>query len=248
MKKTLTGFFPLLAIFLCFSHSFVFAQDPGTPDTVRFLPWGTYVPCPPCTGTGVVPVYVANDEPVQDMFFPLKWSGPVAIDTFVFVGERSKYIAALSYIMDKTGEYIYLWPAALPWDPIPPSKGTLLYLQFDVLDTGLVTIDLTTPIAGPPYGFTDSSGNGFAPIFFRSEFHIVPQSILPGDVNQDGGSTVSDVIWIVNYFYKSGPSPGYLASIDVNTDCRINIKDVIYFINYLFKGGPVLGMGCYYPH
>ena len=59
-----------------------------------------------------------------------------------------------------------------------------------------------------------------------------------GDANNDGEMSIIDIIYIINYKYKSGPSPEPLSSVDVNHDGLINIIDIIYLINFLYKSGP----------
>ncbi len=61
---------------------------------------------------------------------------------------------------------------------------------------------------------------------------------LPGDVNDDGRVTVADVVFLINYLFKNGPSPKILESADVNLDGNVSVSDVIYLISYLFKNGP----------
>jgi len=63
-----------------------------------------------------------------------------------------------------------------------------------------------------------------------------------GDPNADFKVNVTDVIYLVNYFFKGGPAPipGLFAA-DVNCDNLRNVTDVIYLVNYLFKGGPKPG-------
>jgi hypothetical protein len=49
---------------------------------------------------------------------------------------------------------------------------------------------------------------------------------------------VSDVIYMINYLFKSGPAPKPLKDqMDVNNDVANSVTDVITAINYLFKGG-----------
>ncbi|MEW6499122.1 MAG: dockerin type I domain-containing protein, partial [Cyanobacteriota bacterium] len=57
-----------------------------------------------------------------------------------------------------------------------------------------------------------------------------------GDPNADFTVNVTDVIYLVNYFFKGGPPPipGLFAA-DVNCDDLRNVTDVIYLVNYLFK-------------
>jgi hypothetical protein len=59
-----------------------------------------------------------------------------------------------------------------------------------------------------------------------------------GDANSDKKVTVSDVIYLINFLFKSGPAPNPYQAGDVNCDSYVTVSDVIYLINYLFKGGP----------
>jgi len=59
-----------------------------------------------------------------------------------------------------------------------------------------------------------------------------------GDANGDKKVTVSDVIYLINFLFKSGPAPNPYQVGDVNCDGYLTVSDVVYLINYLFKGGP----------
>jgi len=65
-----------------------------------------------------------------------------------------------------------------------------------------------------------------------------------GDTNEDGLVDIGDVVFLINYLYKSGPPSNPLALSDVNGDCLTDIGDVVYLINYLFKGGLQPRWGC----
>jgi len=62
-----------------------------------------------------------------------------------------------------------------------------------------------------------------------------------GDANGDGILDVGDVVYLINYLFKSGPAPIPLDAGDANCDGIVDIGDVVYLINYLFKGGPPPG-------
>jgi len=62
---------------------------------------------------------------------------------------------------------------------------------------------------------------------------------LRGDFNDDMQVNVTDLIYLINYLFKNGPSPDPLADGDVNCDDKVSVSDVIYLVNYLFKGGPL---------
>ncbi|MFH1335586.1 MAG: dockerin type I domain-containing protein [Candidatus Zixiibacteriota bacterium] len=59
-----------------------------------------------------------------------------------------------------------------------------------------------------------------------------------GDVNADGVKNVGDIVYLINYLFKDGPSPNPLGIGDVNLDGVVNVGDVVYLVNYLFKNGP----------
>ncbi|MFQ6002290.1 MAG: dockerin type I domain-containing protein, partial [Candidatus Zixiibacteriota bacterium] len=61
---------------------------------------------------------------------------------------------------------------------------------------------------------------------------------IPGDANADGQTNVSDIIFLINYLFVSGPSPEVFESADANGDGEIDGADIVYLINYLFIGGP----------
>jgi hypothetical protein len=70
------------------------------------------------------------------------------------------------------------------------------------------------------------------------------QLYVKGDANQDQRVTVADVVFLVNYLFKGGTEPYYLACGDVNRDCQTTVSDAVYLVNYLFKGGPLPLSGC----
>ncbi len=65
----------------------------------------------------------------------------------------------------------------------------------------------------------------------------IDKCFLRGDVNHDFRIDVGDVVYLINYLYKSGPPPYHFGTGDVNDDGTIDVGDVVYLINYLFKGG-----------
>lgn len=61
---------------------------------------------------------------------------------------------------------------------------------------------------------------------------------LRGDLNADGLIDVGDVVYLINYLFKSGPPPNPMLTGDANCDSLVDVGDVVYLINYLFKSGP----------
>ena len=63
-------------------------------------------------------------------------------------------------------------------------------------------------------------------------------SINHGDANADGNVTISDVVYLANYLFKSAPDPIPWQAGDANCDNEVTVVDIVYLINYLFKSGP----------
>ena len=63
---------------------------------------------------------------------------------------------------------------------------------------------------------------------------------MTGDVNESSTITSSDVIYLVNYVFKAGPTPlPCKAAGDVNCDGAVSSSDVILLVNHVFKSGPL---------
>jgi hypothetical protein len=93
-------------------------------------------------------------------------------------------------------------------------------------------------------GASSSSGAG------ASDMHLLKisafrKAILAGDSNGDGEVNIGDVVYLINYLFRQGPSPEPLELSDNNCDWTVNLGDVVYLLNYLFRSGPVPGYGCW---
>jgi len=64
---------------------------------------------------------------------------------------------------------------------------------------------------------------------------VLMKAIERGDANADFGISISDVVYLINYLFKSGSAPDPVESGDVNCDSEVSISDAVYLINYLFK-------------
>ena len=70
-----------------------------------------------------------------------------------------------------------------------------------------------------------------------------------GDINVPGGDGVvdiGDIVYLINYLFKSGSPPNPLSEGDVSCEEVVGIGDVVTLINYLFKHGNV--PKCCDPH
>ena len=67
---------------------------------------------------------------------------------------------------------------------------------------------------------------------------------VPGDANDDSLVNVGDVVFLVNYLYKTGPQPCVMEAADPNADCKVDVGDVVYLINFLYREGTPPSAGC----
>jgi hypothetical protein len=225
-------------ISLCiFPISKAFSDDPGIPDTLRFGEWDVHVTGPPYTGEVTVPVIVFNDEPIQAVMMPFKWSGPMSMDTLYFAGGRTDVFDHVGCSIDTTYEYeklAWIWGTSYG-DPMPPGTGVVVYLHFTVYDTGWAEVDsaLTSLIW---LHFTGVDAQSWRPQVEPRQYHITACSV--GDVNCDGQVDVGDVVFLINYLYKGGLPSDFIELGDVNGDSVVDAGDVVYLINYLYRDGP----------
>jgi hypothetical protein len=81
---------------------------------------------------------------------------------------------------------------------------------------------------------------GFACTNDTSEMSVYDRRILNpvGDANGDGEINIGDVVYIINFLYRSGDPPVPMGKADANCDGIVDVGDVVYLLNYLYRGGP----------
>ncbi len=65
-----------------------------------------------------------------------------------------------------------------------------------------------------------------------------PCHYICGDVDNEGNINILDIVYLINYKYKSGLEPYILRLGDVDGIDPINILDIVFLINYKYKSGP----------
>lgn len=149
--------------------------------------------------------------------------------------------------------------------PMPPGTTYMLmkendsYILFDPPTVDSIYIDLSTLVTFGEYTLlVDDTGcvvNIFATtrdgrthlndiideahdfIALHPEIDCSIGCDVAGDANHDGETNFGDVVYIINYIFKNGPAPVFIAEADANADGAVNVGDIIHLVNYVVKGG-----------
>ena len=63
--------------------------------------------------------------------------------------------------------------------------------------------------------------------------------VICGDINSSMATPdISDLTFLVEYFFGGGPPPRYDRVADMDNSGAVDISDLTYFVDYLFGGGP----------
>lgn len=73
---------------------------------------------------------------------------------------------------------------------------------------------------------------------------VAPPPYICGDANGNALVNVSDVAYLINYIFNSGPAPSPVEAADVDCNGLVNISDVVYLVSYVFSGTPQPCAGC----
>jgi hypothetical protein len=112
------------------------------------------------------------------------------------------------------------------WDVIASGGGPMSSVNF------LLDGTLGQAVAGPSTSTNFVLNAGYWQDFGQDSY-------VCGDASVNGRVDISDVVFIVNYIFGSGPVPDPLAAADVNCSNRVDISDCVYLVNYIFGGGGV---------
>ena len=68
--------------------------------------------------------------------------------------------------------------------------------------------------------------------------------VKAGDIDNDGGMSISDITFLVAYNENQETPPFCFATADVNNDCIVDTNDRLYLEKYFFYSGPAPECGC----
>lgn len=92
------------------------------------------------------------------------------------------------------------------------------------------------PIGVTPYYFAIKAKD------LRPNFSLISNvtaKFMCGDADDNSEINIVDVVYLVNYVFRSGPQPEpYVFVGDVTCDGKVDVVDLVYLVNYLFRMGP----------
>ncbi len=152
-------------------------------------------------------------------------------------------------------------------NPLPDTTDIFLSVGADILiravDPDGIGVTISTPSTLPLNSSFVDSGNGSAVFSFYPDAtqsgSITPMTFITtdpagladtmisqirvlafkrGDTDSDTRFTMNDIVFIVNYLYRSGPAPSPMEAADVDMSGAVNVADIAYMVNYMYKSGP----------
>jgi parallel beta-helix repeat protein len=110
------------------------------------------------------------------------------------------------------------------------------YLGSDTLSGFLQDRTGSDGIGDTPYAIDGGSNQDNYPLMEPWADGLPLLMLYCGDANSDGLVTISDVVYLINYLFKSGTPPVPMVCVgDANGDGQPSISDVVYLIGYILR-------------
>jgi hypothetical protein len=195
-----------------------------------------------------VPVYFRNTLPVEEIYVPVRWFGPLScsFDSFSTVGCRTGYFGNQQPIhSDMAGQCTTILLSTEPGQPdLLPDTGTVLKLYFTIpysaVEGQIDTIDISGYSSRLPLFV--SIGNSHQVETVSGEVAYVDCLGIRGNVDGDPSELVNvlDLLYLRDFMFYGGPPPPSMIEANVDGDVaeEINIMDLIYLNDYIFNSGP----------
>jgi hypothetical protein len=188
-----------------------------------------------------VPVWLSNSIIADGVTFNISFDSAslsvVGVDTFQTRIEGWQNIVP---VINPGEMFFYGYPDWWYSHPIPfmqPGEGVLLRINFKIADA--VSPGISLPITfetdsglGHYNAYTDTTGLTFVQLYTTPGW--IYTDVISGDANSDGILDVGDLVYLLNYLYRSSMPPSPVSLGDFNQDSEVNVSDVVALINYLF--------------
>ena len=191
-------------------------------------------------GTKVVlPIELKNEDEVKLCQYDLHLPEGVTVATKsngkldVKLTERAETHSVSSTRLSN-GDYRFVI-ASLDNDSFTGNEGTLMEITLDVPET-MEAGEYTVKVMNVELSVPD--GNDLMVVRpADTESKLTVKSYTPGDVNNDGSVSVTDVGCAINYILEQVPSVFIFEAADMNGDKSVSVTDVGMIINLILNEG-----------
>ncbi len=192
--------------------------------------------------TVVLRVSLANHAPLGGATIPLSYANTGVSLISVTHVERGLSFDLRTDLIDDVAKTVLLGYVALD-SIVPAGEGPLAELTFVVTGAApeqVIRVDSTNLPPSNRLLLVDALAREIHPGFKAGTLVVDHCPVeLTGDVQLDGERTLVDIVYLVNYVLRGGPSPLPLPQAgDVDCSGAVLTSDIVYLVNYIFKLGP----------
>ena len=187
----------------------------------------------------ILPIELTNEDEVKLCQFDLQLPAGVKVATMdngkldAKLTERAESHSVSSQQLSN-GDYRFI-VSSMDNDSFTGNSGALLEITLDVpasMEPGEYIIKVLNAEVSVP------DGNDLKVVKpADTESKLIVKAYTPGDVNNDGAVSVTDVGCAINYILEQIPSVFNFDAADMNGDKSISVTDVGIIINYILNDG-----------
>ena len=201
------------------------------------------------SGTKIVlPISLTNDNEVKQCQFDLSLPDGVTVATKsngkldVKLTERAENFN-ISKMLLSNGDYRFVI-SSLDDDSFAGDSGVLMEITLDV-SVAMESGEHIVKVLNTELSLEDDN-DGVVVRPADTESKLTVKAYTPGDVNNNGAVSVTDVGCAINYILGQEPSVFIFVAADMNGDENVTVTDVGMIINQILNGGaasrPTMGM------
>lgn len=194
-----------------------------------------------------IPIYARNNTPINQFIIPVIYSGDIDLDydTFSTEGCRTSYFEERGLIHTDS------WVKRMTIELVASNTGTSPELEAGYGPIIKLIFTTNSINAGDSTMINISGYSSYYPVFNGSLLNYAPEITSPilsynsccigirGNADNDplNDINVADLIFLVDFLFKGGPSPECEEEANADGIGIINVADLSYLVDYVFRGG-----------
>ena len=195
-------------------------------------------------------IYGNNSIPIDEIIIPVEYSSGLSytIDSLVTTGTRTEFFEVNSVInldlFNKRLTYKLRTSVSGSVPALEPGSGVIAKLFFTINGSATYGQSALISLDGYKTYFCQYTGD-----LLQYQTGIINSGLitvasccvgLRGNVNNDPGDNIdiSDLVYLVDFMFTSGPVPSCLEEADINGASPIDISDLVAIVDFMFTGGP----------